>query len=202
MTNKLYQLMNWPRIEDIIYSECDDPHELLGPHKVGKNTLVQAYFPGAKRVDIVFEETGERVEMEVADEDGFFAVLIPRKESEVPLYHYAVRAEDGDERIRGEAYRFAPQITESDMDKFQNGIHYTVYEKLGAHPRDIGGVRGIYFAVWAPNAVRASVVGDFNGWDGRVHQMRRLGDSGIFELFVPDAKVGDNYKFELKARAA
>ncbi len=200
MTNKLYQLMNWPRIEDIIYSECDNPHEILGPHKTGKQILVQAYFPGAKQARIVFEDTGEQVEMEQADEDGFFAALLSRKEKELPVYHYAVTGKDGEESIRGEAYRFAPQITKSDIEKFANGIHYTIYEKLGAHPMTLEGVRGVYFAVWAPNVLRASVVGDFNGWDGRMHQMRRLGDSGIFEVFLPDAKVGDNYKFEMKVK--
>ncbi|MCI9337252.1 MAG: 1,4-alpha-glucan branching protein GlgB [Lachnospiraceae bacterium] len=200
MTNKLYQLMNWPKIEDIIYSECDNPHELLGPHKIGKQTLVQAYFPGAEQAKIVFEETGEQVEMEQADEDGFFAALLSRKEKELPVYHYEVRERDGSETVRGEAYRFAPQITESDAERFGNGIHYTIYEKLGAHPMTIDGVGGVYFAVWAPNVMRASVVGDFNGWDGRIHQMRRLGNSGIFELFLPDAKVGDNYKFEMKVK--
>lgn len=94
MTNKLYQLMNWPKIEEIIYSECDNPHELLGPHKAGKQTLVQAYFPGAEQAEIVFEETGQRAELELADEDGFFAALLPQKESEVPAYHYVVKGKD------------------------------------------------------------------------------------------------------------
>ncbi len=101
---------------------------------------------------------------------------------------------------RGEAYRYEPLITKQDTEKFRNGIHYTVYEKLGAHPMALDGVQGTYFAVWAPGALRVSVVGDFNSWDGRVHQMRRLWDSGIFELFVPGAGPGDNYKFELKLR--
>ena len=198
MTDKLYHLMNWPKIEDIIYSECDNPHELLGPHKTGKETLVQAYFPGAEKAELVFEKTGEAIEMELADEDGFFAALVAQKAGGLPIYHYVVRDKDGSEHVRGEAYRFAPQITQSDTEKFKNGIHYTIYEKLGAHPMEVDGVKGVYFAVWAPNVLRASVVGDFNNWDGRVHQMRRLWDSGIFEIFLPDAKVGDNYKFELK----
>ena len=197
MTNKLYRQMNWPKIEDIIYSESDNPHELLGPHKCGAQTLVQAYFPQAKEAEIVFEQSGETVEMSLADEDGYFAVFLPGTEQ--PIYHYKVTESDGTERIRGEAYRFKPLITREDTDKFKNGIHYTIYEKLGAHPMTLEGVGGTYFAVWAPNAVRVSVVGDFNNWDGRIHQMRRLWDSGIFELFVPDAKAGDNYKFELKA---
>ena len=205
MTNKLYKLMNWPKIEEIIYSECDNPHELLGPHKAGNQILIQAYFPGAEEASIVFDEpekngTEALVKMELADEDGFFAALVQGRENQLPIYHYAVKGKDGEERVCGEAYRFDSQITLKDTEKFKNGIHYTVYEKLGAHPMVIDGVEGTYFAVWAPNAMRISVVGDFNGWDGRVHQMRRLWDSGIFELFLPDAKAGDNYKFELKLK--
>ena len=217
MTNKLYKLMNWPKIEEIIYSECDNPHELLGPHKAGNQVLIQAYFPGAEEVSIVFDgkaedgadkpdQTGETVsvqsavQMELADEDGFFAALVPGKVSGLPVYHYVIKGKDGSERICGEPYRFEPQITRKDTDKFRNGIHYTIYEKLGAHPMVLEGVSGTYFAVWAPNAMRISVVGDFNRWDGRAHQMRRLWDSGIFELFLPDAGPGDNYKFELKLK--
>ena len=196
MTKKLYKLMNWPLIEEIIYSESDNPHETLGPHKVGNQTLIQAYFPGAKKAVVVYEETGETFPMEIADEDGFFAVLLPI--SQAPAYHYVVTKEDGTKAVWGEAYRFKPQITKKDTDKFKNGIHYTIYEKLGAHPMELDGVKGTYFAVWAPNVMRVSIVGDFNGWDGRVHQMRRLWDSGIFELFIPGAGEGANYKFELK----
>ncbi len=200
MNNRLYKLMNWPKIEEIIYSECDAPHELLGPHKAGSQTLVQAFFPGAKEAAIVMEGTEEPVRMERADEDGYFAVLLPMPVKEVPVYHYVVMDGEGVSTDRGEAYRYEPLITKQDTEKFRNGIHYTVYEKLGAHPMALDGVQGTYFAVWAPGAVRVSVVGDFNSWDGRVHQMRRLWDSGIFELFVPGAGPGDNYKFELKLR--
>ena len=201
MTNKLYKLMNWPQIEAIIYSECDNPHELLGPHKSGNQILVQAYFPGAQSVTIRWDEenTSETdVEMEVADEDGYFAALLSKKE--MPSYKYAVTYPEGNVYLTGDAYRHAPQITKEDTDKFKNGIHYTIYEKLGAHPMKLDGEEGTYFAVWAPNAMRISVVGDFNLWDGRVHQMRRLWDSGIFEIFVPGAKPGDNYKYELKLK--
>ena len=207
MTDKLYKLMNWPKIEEIIYSECDDPHKLLGPHKAGGQTLVQAFFPGAKEVCIQLEGgeeakedgvSGYDVTMELADEDGYFAVLLPEKQ--LSAYRYLVTYEDGGSISCGDPYRHSPVITQSDTDKFKNGIHYTIYEKLGAHPMELDGEKGTYFAVWAPNALRISVVGDFNKWDGRIHQMRRLWDSGIFELFIPDAKVGDNYKFEIKLK--
>ncbi len=200
MTKKLYKLMNWPRIEEIIYSECSDPHEILGPHKAGNQTLVQAYFPGAKEASLVMEAGEETYEMELADEDGFFAVLLPKKDKELGLYHYVVKEADGSQRVHGEAYYPWPVITGKDTEKFKNGIHYTVYENLGAHPMILEGVEGVHFAVWAPSVMRASVVGDFNNWDGRTHQMRRLWDSGIFEIFIPDAKPGDNYKFELKLK--
>ncbi|MCM1191243.1 MAG: 1,4-alpha-glucan branching protein GlgB [Butyrivibrio sp.] len=200
MNKKLYNLMNWPKIEEIIYSECDDPHAMLGPHGAGNQTLVQAYFPEAVKAAIVFNESGETFQMELADEDGYFAALLPMPEKEVPSYHYKVKGGDGAVVSRGEAYRYAPLINHEDTERFKNGIHYTVYEKLGAHPISLDGVRGTYFAVWASSAMRVSVVGDFNGWDGRAHQMRRLWDSGIFEIFVPDAAEGDNYKFELKLK--
>ena len=200
MNKKIYSLMNWPKIEEIIYSECDDPHALLGPHAVGNQTLVQAFFPDAVKVSLVFNETGEVFSMEQADDDGYFALLLPLQEKEVPVYHYNVKGKNGAVMSWGEAYRYAPLITEEDTERFKNGIHYTIYEKLGAHPMSLDGVKGTYFAVWAPSAMRVSVVGDFNRWDGRIHQMRRLWDSGIFELFIPDAAEGDNYKFELKLK--
>lgn len=200
MNKKLYNLMNWPKIEEIIYSECDDPHAILGPHGVGNQTLVQAYFPEAVEASIVFSESGETFKMNLADDDGYFAVLLPMPEKDVPSYHYNVRGRDGAVMIRGEAYRYAPLIDRDDTERFRNGIHYTIYEKLGAHPISLNGIKGTYFAIWAPSAMRVSVVGDFNGWDGRMHQMRRLWDSGIFEIFIPDAAVGDNYKFELKLK--
>ncbi len=198
MNNKLYKLMNWPEIEEIIYSESDDPHRLLGAHVTGSNTLVQAYLPGAKSVILQNKKEKKNYEMERADEEGFFAVLIPGK-TKFP-YEYIAEYEDGSLKKIKDAYNFPPQITDSDMEKFAAGIHYTVYEKLGAHPMEIDGVSGVCFAVWAPNAVRVSTVGDFNGWDGRIHQMRRLKDSGIFEIFIPDAKAGDNYKYEIKVK--
>lgn len=203
MNKKLYKLMNWADIEEIIYSESDDPHRLLGPHKSGTQILLQAFFPDAAEVKVQwdFDDAStdhKEIKMELADDDGFFAVLIPEKE--LGFYRYAVKYDDGRTLVTGDPYRHKPQITDKDIEKFENGIHYTIYEKLGAHPMTLEGEKGTYFAVWAPNVLRISVVGDFNGWDGRIHQMRRLGDSGIFELFIPGAKSGDNYKFEIKLK--
>ena len=199
MNDKLYKLMDWAGIEEIIYSESDNPHRLLGAHAAGSNTLVQVFLPGAKSVILQNKANKKNYEMEQADEEGFFAVLVPGKAEF--SYEYIAEYEDGSLKKVKDAYNFPSRITDSDMEKFAAGIHYTVYEKLGAHPAEVDGVSGVNFAVWAPNAVRVSTVGDFNNWDGRVHQMRLLGDSGIFEIFIPDVKAGDNYKYEIKVKS-
>ena len=190
--------MNWAEIEGIIYSESDDPHEILGAHVSGSNVVIQAFLPAAKKVRIQPETGDKSYQMECVDEAGYFAAMIPGKT--LFSYEYIVEYEDGSLKKVKDAYNFKPQITKEDTEKFNAGIHYTIYEKLGAHPMTLDGVEGVYFAVWAPNAVRVSTVGDFNGWDGRVHQMRRLWDSGIFEIFIPGVKEGECYKFELKAK--
>ncbi len=198
MDKKLYKLMNWPAIEEIVFSESDNPHTLLGAHTAGNNTVVQTFQPGAEKVTLILKESDQKLKMDMADEEGYFAALVPGKK--IGNYIYEVTDKEGNVKQVGDAYRFEPQITRQDTERFQAGIHYTVYEKLGAHPMTIDGTEGVSFAVWAPNALRVSTVGDFNGWDGRTHQMRRLWDSGIFEIFIPGVKPGDNYKFEIKVK--
>lgn len=197
MTKKLYKMMNWPVIEEIIYSESQDPHATLGPHIQGNGTLIQAFFPGAQKVTLQLTKDMAEKEMELADDDGFFAVWLPVKN--VGAYRYIVSYENGSVETMQDAYRHECLITAEDEEKFAMGVHYTVYEKLGAHPLNLDGEDGVYFAVWAPNALRVSTVGDFNHWDGRVHQMRKL-PSGIFEIFIPGVKAGDNYKYEIKLK--
>ena len=197
MTKKLYKMMNWPVIEEIIYSESQDPHATLGPHVHGNGTLIQAFFPGAQKVTLQLTKDMTEKEMELADDDGFFAVWLPVKN--VGAYRYIVSYENGSVETMQDAYRHECLITAEDEEKFAMGVHYTVYEKLGAHPLNLDGEDGVYFAVWAPNALRVSTVGDFNHWDGRVHQMRKL-PSGIFEIFIPGVKAGDNYKYEIKLK--
>ncbi len=197
MTKKLYKMMNWPVIEEIIYSESQDPHATLGPHVQGNGTLIQAFFPGAQKVTLQITKDMSEKEMELADDDGFFAVWLPTKN--VGEYQYIVSYENGSMETMQDAYRHECLITVEDEEKFARGVHYTVYEKLGAHPMNLDGEDGVYFAVWAPNALRVSTVGNFNRWDGRVHQMRKL-PSGIFEIFIPGVKAGDNYKYEIKLK--
>lgn len=201
MNKKLYKLMNWPEIEGIIYSEEDKPQEILGAHVAGNATCIQTFQPGAVKVEIIPAKENNRISsvtMEMVDEAGYFAALIPTRN--MYEYKYIVSYEDDSSVEIYDAYRFQTSITKKDTEKFNSGIHYNIYDYLGAHPETKNGVEGVSFAVWAPNAVRVSVVGDFNAWDGRIHQMERLWDSGIFALFIPEVNLGDNYKFELKAK--
>lgn len=197
MENKLYKLMNWPRIEGIIYSEEDNPHEVLGPHAAGKNTLFQTFQPEALEVYLVLAGD-KKVKMEQVDEAGFFACLISGKTPEA--YEYEVHYAEGVTETVKDAYRYSYGLDKKDIDKLNAGIFYDSYEKLGAHTMTLQGTEGTFFAVWAPNAVRVSVVGDFNHWDGRRHQMKKNQESGVFEIFIPDVKPGECYKYEIKTK--
>ena len=201
MEQKLYDLMDWAGIEELVYSEASNPHAMLGPHLTEDGLLIQALVPTAAEISVKISSTGKKYPMELADEAGFFAALIPRK-SKTP-YTLEVTYDNGVTEELYDPYSFAPQYREEDLKKFAAGIHYTIYEKMGAHPMTIDGVSGVYFSVWAPCAMRVSAVGDFNLWDGRRHQMRRLGegDGSVFELFIPGLYEGEIYKYEIKTRA-
>lgn len=198
MNDILYELMNWERIESIVYSDNDVPGKFLGAHVTKYGVLVQAFFPDAEEVRVQYGKSKKVQKMELADKAGFYATLLKCKR--VPDYHYIVRYQSGNELIVQDPYRFDSVITEKDLLQFEKGVHYTIYEKLGAHEMELNGVQGTSFAVWAPNAVRVSVVGDFNLWDGRRHQMNRLDQSGVFQLFIPGVKAGDIYKYEIKVK--
>ena len=115
-------------------------------------------------------------------------------------YRLRIRFSDGNVFETYDPYAFPPVLTDYDLYLSGEGTHYQNYEKLGAHVREVAGVRGVHFAVWAPNAQRVSVVGDFNSWDGRVHPMRNRGASGIWEIFMPGLDEGEIYKFEILSR--
>lgn len=201
MTDKLYDLMNWADVEEIVYSESKEPGRILGAHLGAEGLLVQAFIPTAKKVAVKLDK--QVYEMELADDEGFFAALIPAKkawEEKLPKYTLHITYDNDTEEETADPYAFASSYTEEDLKKFEAGIHYTIYEKMGAHPMVKDGVSGVNFSVWAPEAMRVSVVGDFNLWDGRRHMMNRLGDSGVFELFIPQLAEGALYKYEIKNR--
>ena len=200
MEKILYDQMDWAGIEEIVYSESSDPGRLLGAHVVKEGLLIQAFLPGARTAAVKLGK--EKFPMEMADEAGWFAVLFEDKR-ELEPYRLIAGYEDGTVAETEDPYsfRFRSRFKDEELKKLEAGIYYDSYEKLGAHPVSENGVRGVHFAVWAPGAMRVSVVGDFNMWDGRRHQMIRLGGSGVYELFIPGVKPGDLYKYEVKTRA-
>lgn len=198
MNKKLYKLMNWPEIESIVYSENDQPHTLLGVHGVTGGILIQTFQPGAKKVTLIDLSSKKEYEMEIADESGYFAYFLPQKT--LKNYSYLVKNQDDSVIEVIDPYQFGPTLNKKETEKFNAGIHYSIYNYLGAHVTTINGITGVSFSVWAPNAQRVSVVSDFNQWDGRIHQMRRLWTSGIFEIFIPNISAGTIYKYEIKAK--
>ncbi len=202
MEKKLYKLMDWAEIEAVVYSEEDQPHSLLGAHYVNRGFLIQAFFPNVKKVTAIVKmnDVIKEYPMEMADEAGFYATFIKSLTKVKISYHYKVTDMDDNVLEVEDAYRFPCTVKDEDIEKFNAGIHYTIYNVLGAHLCELDGVKGTAFAVWAPNAVRVSVVGNFNNWDGRVHQMRRLAEGGIFEIFIPGVFDGEIYKYELKLK--
>ena len=177
--------------------ELADPHSLLGAHPARGGVVVRAYRPDAEAVRVLPMD----VELEQRNGNGLFEGTIAG--ATLPLdYELEVRYPAGNTYRLRDAYAFLPTLGELDVHLAAEGRHEELYERLGAHPRVLGGVAGVAFAVWAPNAASASVVGDFNGWDGRLNPMRALGSSGIWELFVPGALPDSRYKFEIRTRDA
>jgi 1,4-alpha-glucan branching enzyme len=182
-------------VEQVVRRDHPDPHHLLGAHPEGKKVVVRAYRPDAESVSVLLNGDGP-VELERRHPAGLFEGSVP---GSLPLrYRLGVAYPDGLTVELDDPYAFLPTLGELDVHLASEGLHERLYEKLGAHVRELDGVRGTAFAVWAPNARSVSVVGDFNNWDGRLHQMRSLGASGIWELFLPGVEDGARYKFELR----
>ena len=178
-------------IERLVRGELRDPHSLLGKHPApdGKTTTVRAFRPEAQTVRVLSE--GEVVaKLESIHPAGLFEGAI---EGTIGDYELEVGYTDGSTFTLRDPYAFLPTLGEIDLHLAGEGTHTRLWEKLGAHRRVLDGVEGVAFAVWAPNARGVRVVGEFNSWDGRLHQMRTLGSSGIWELFVPDIADGTYY---------
>jgi len=184
-------------IEAVICGVHKNPHEILGMHTQGDETAICAYIPNAEKIDVVFEKSGISFPMQKRDDRGFFSAVIPGRPEDF-LYKFRVTDHTGHCFETYDPYSFWPTISDYDLYLFNEGTHHRIYEKLGAHIRNINGVSGVSFCVWAPNAKRVSVVGDFNQWDGRRHQMRMLGSFGVWEIFIPGLVKNDIYKYEMK----
>lgn len=196
MEKELYEVLNWGAMEALEYSECDDPHSWLGAHKTKNGVIYNAFKPTAKSVEVKFKD--KTLKMEPTDEKGNFSLLT--KDKKAKDYKLVITYDNDTKTEEYDAYSFPIVFNSEDEAKFLKGIHYDIYEKLGSHIMTLNGVKGVYFAVWAPNAERVSVVGDFNMWDGRRYPMRKLRASGVFELFIPELKEGTVYKYEIKAK--
>ena len=185
-------------IAALITGDLRDPHRVLGPHATGKSTVVRGWRPDAESMTVVLDD-GTELPMDRLHPAGVFGVEV--RAPDVSSYRYEVTYPGGATYPVDDPYRFWPTLGDIDLHLFGEGRHLAVWKHLGAHARWHQGVAGTAFAVWAPSARSVRVVGDFNGWDGRIHPMRSLGSSGVWELFLPDVGPGTRYKFEILTAA-
>ena len=183
-------------LREIVRGDHGDPFSVLGMHiGEGASLVVRAFLPNATQVCVLDANDGEPVaDLRRLDDDGVFVGDVPGRTGKFP-YRLLV-----DGRIVDDPYRFGPVLTQDDLRRLSDGTHPEPYGVLGAHVAGPEGVTGVAFAVWAPNARRVSVVGAFNGWDGRINPMRFRHEAGVWEIFLPGVEPGALYKFEIKSR--
>jgi len=191
------------QVNQIVYNLHHNPFEILGCHllkqeKDTKTWVVRAYLPNTNEAWVLRPMSKKEYPMHSVHHPNFFEAVIEAPE----LINYQLKLKEGlSEKVIYDPYSFnTANLTDFDLHLFAEGNHHRIYEKLGAHPSNIDGVSGVYFAVWAPNARNVSVLGDFNNWDGRKHQMRKL-NNVVWELFIPEVRVGNAYKYEIKNTA-
>jgi 1,4-alpha-glucan branching enzyme len=182
----------------LAFADHGSPADILGPHLDAHGLTIRAFRPDAVRMEIIGIGSLPSVEMRRVHDEGVFEAIIPGQKS-VPAYHFLCENHYGQPFQVGDPYAFPAQIGELDIYLHAQGTHRTIYNVLGAHPKTIQGVDGVHFAVWAPNAMRVSVVGNFNYWDARYHPMQPVGTSGIWALFIPGLKVGEAYKYAIRS---
>ena len=185
------------KIDAVVHGDYALPFEVLGRHVEGDIATIRTFQPYAEKVSLINPiDAKTESPMEKVHKDGMFAIEVPAAEYESYTFH--VTGFDDVDWAQEDPYRFPLRITDMDEYLFSEGTHYRTYEKMGAHEVESNGVKGVHFAVWAPNASRVSVLGWFNRWDGRHHPMQSRGGSGLWELFIPALTEGDLYKFEVK----
>ena len=194
-------LLTKDELRSLVELTHQSPHSLLGMQPLGDGSglVVRALLPDAAKVEIqpTHEKHKPAFELQrIPNTDVFEGVT--KSANRVYAYDLVIADHQGRTRRTRDAFSFLPTLGESDLFLFGKGDERKIYEKLGAQLRVIDGVPGASFAVWAPNAARVSVVGDFNRWDGRCHPMRLLGASGVWEIFIPGVGRGAHYKFEIR----
>ena len=185
-------------VESLFLATHSDLFAYLGRHRLAEgDEVVRVLIPGAVSVDIVNRRSGELImPSEKIDERGFFVAVLP---DDAPDYALSIRyAEDSEPVIEEDPYHFSSALQDMDSWLLAEGKHLRPYEILGAHFAELDGVKGVRFAVWALNAQRVSVIGEFNHWDGRRHVMRFHRDNGIWDIFIPAVKLNALYKFEIR----
>jgi 1,4-alpha-glucan branching enzyme len=189
-----------PDLTSVAEGRHRDPFAVLGPHTApgGRGLVIRALQHAAQRIDVRLMPTGELLPMRPIAPGLFEAELTGEA---VPDYRLRITYDHDHVTEVDDPYRYGRVFTDYDLHLWAEGTHYRAFEKFGAHRIRVGSATGVHFAVWAPNADRVSVVGDFNGWDGRVNPMRLLVPSGVWELFVPDLAEGEKYKFEIRTTA-
>ncbi|VTZ48895.1 1,4-alpha-glucan branching enzyme [Methylocella tundrae] len=183
-------------VEAILRARHNDPFAILGAHKVAQGVVIRAFAPHAEKLAALIDD-GEAVALE-ARGGGFFEGLAQGRTAP-PRYRLEASNAGGSWSFI-DPYALPPVLGAMDDYLLVEGTHRLLYQRLGAHLMRLEGVDGVHFAVWAPHAARVSVVGDFNGWDGRLHQMRKRVDSGLWEIFAPDVIEGTAYKYEIISR--
>lgn len=194
-------------IAPVVHGYHHNPFEILGPHEIedkGRRALaIRAYLPESQQVWLVDQQHGISQPMRRIHPAGLFEAICSPEVFDRELghtYQFCSVNQAGEQKTMHDPYSFPPLLTDYDLHLLGEGRHWDSYRRLGAHRREIHGIQGINFAVWAPNAESVSVIGDFNGWDRRKHAMRKHIPGGMWELFIPDMPLGTLYKYSVKAR--
>jgi 1,4-alpha-glucan branching enzyme len=187
-------------IDALLAARLADPFSLLGPHPVKDGWAVRFFIPWADEANLAFQNSAKVTDAVKLRPEGFFEATWPSSQTTAPepgSYKIQGRTLEGVPFEIHDPYSFPYQLSDFDLHLMAEGRHYDTYEKLGAHLKTVNGIAGVSFAVWAPSALRVSLVGNFNAWDGRIHPMRPRGSSGIWELFLPNIGEGAIYKYEI-----
>ncbi|MBT5831351.1 MAG: 1,4-alpha-glucan branching protein GlgB, partial [Candidatus Latescibacteria bacterium] len=185
-------------IDRIVHGNHHDPFAILGMHTVlipnGQSIVIRAYRPGAEKVTAKSDRAP--VELIQHQDTGFFEAIVPNEQTHF-LYELDISYPHNNQVITPDPYTFPPILSDYDLHLFSESNHHHIFEKLGAHPITFHGIQGVSFAVWAPNAKRISVMGDFNQWNGSQYGMRNRGTTGVWEIFIPHLEPNTTYKYEI-----
>ena len=195
MRYEIGQVLKKDQVMKLVFGKCSVPKQILGRHLVAGGQVIAACHPNAVRMRLLAED-GSVYEMDMVERQPVFALFLPHRERFA--YQLEMYLRSGEKIVHYDPYSFPCQITEEEEREFLRGRWRNAYHKMGCHPMEIDGVRGMYFAVWAPHVQCVSLVGDFNHWDGRLCPMNRMAHCDIYEIFLPGVEEGTGYQYEVK----